>query len=80
MGVPGGGCRSVQVGLGAVQGRSSSISQPEPGSFGEMKALQQRGQESSLLQLFALLERRSFRNPVISAYKRGWMWAGSGQF
>lgn len=59
MGVAGGcqgGGRSVQVGLGAVQGRSSSISQPKTGSCWEMKALQQRGQESSLLQLFALLE------------------------
>lgn len=53
--VPGGG-RSVQVRLGAVQGRSSSISQLDTGSCWEMKALQQRGQESSLLQLFALRE------------------------
>lgn len=48
--------RSGQVGLGAVQGRSCSISQPETRSCWEMKALQQHGQESSLLQLFALLE------------------------
>lgn len=46
-------CSSAQERLGAVRGRSAPVSQPATDSCWETKALQQRGQKSSLLQLFA---------------------------
>ena len=54
---------SAQARLGAAWGRSACISQPETGSCWETKALQQRGQKSSLLQLFASPRAKELQKP-----------------
>lgn len=54
---------SAQARLGAVQERSASISQLETGNCWETKALQQRGQKSSLLQLFASPREKELQKP-----------------
>lgn len=54
---------SAHARLGAAQGRSSCVSQPETGSCWETKALQQHRQKSSLLQLFASPRAKKLQKP-----------------